>query len=267
MGESTLSWMKGLVPGSSRSFLRQKLFALLGAPFFRFGHQSFSQAGEDCVLRFLFLDCKISLDQVSYLDIGSRHPTAGSNTCLLYLSGARGVCVDADRTFIELYRQMRPRDKVLNVGVTDSAEPASSLYFMEGGGSTFNREEADKRVQSGTACVTDVVTVPMVHINSLIKAEFDAFPTLLSIDIETLDLRVLKALDFDSFPIPVICVETCHYSENHVRDKDHSIADFLLSKGYEIYADTYINTIFVLSRWFRSPQPGAGARTSEGMGP
>lgn len=263
MGEMTLRWIQGF-SGSVRSYIRQKLFELLGAPFFRFGHLSFSQAGEDCVLRFLFTDCKIRLDQVTYLDIGSRHPTSGSNTCLFYLNGAQGVCVDADSTFIELYRKMRPRDKVLNIGVTDGAAGTLPLYFMEGGGSTFSREEADKRVEIGSAHVAEVVMVPMVHINSLIEAEFDSYPTMLSIDIETLDLSVLKALDFESFPIPVICVETCHYSETHIREKDHSIADFMRSVGYEIYADTYINTIFVLSRWFRESQPAAVARATGG---
>jgi len=28
------------------------------------------------------------------------------------------------------------------------------------------------------------------------------------------------------------------------------VSKFLISKGYEIYADTYINTIFVKKEWF-----------------
>ena len=72
----------------------------------------------------------------------------------------------------------------------------------------------------------------------------------LSIDIEGLDLAVLRTLDFERYPIPIVCVETCRYSEDHVRPRDHSIAEFMATKGYEAYADTYINTIFVRKTWF-----------------
>ena len=90
----------------------------------------------------------------------------------------------------------------------------------------------------------------MVNINTLIAENFDDYPDLLSIDIEGLDLAVLKSLDYEKYPLPVICVETCTYSENHIRPKDPTIADFLSGKGYEVYADTYINTIFVNKKWF-----------------
>jgi hypothetical protein len=102
----------------------------------------------------------------------------------------------------------------------------------------------------GTFKLNEVVKVPLISINKIIKENFESFPDFLSIDIEGLDLDVLKSLDFNHYPIPVICVETCKYSENHIRPKDHSISDFLLTKGYEVYADTYINTIFVYKKWF-----------------
>jgi len=52
------------------------------------------------------------------------------------------------------------------------------------------------------------------------------------------------------YPIPVICVESCDYSETHIKPKDNQIIEFLTSIGYEVYADTYINTIFVNRKWF-----------------
>ena len=111
-------------------------------------------------------------------------------------------------------------------------------------------EEADNRVTYGTYKVIEVVKVPLMNINRLIQENFSTFPELLSIDIEGMDLQVLKSLNFDQYPIPVICVETCTYSENHIRPKDRTIEEFLRAKGYEVYADTYINTIFVSKNWF-----------------
>jgi hypothetical protein len=72
----------------------------------------------------------------------------------------------------------------------------------------------------------------------------------LSIDIEGLDLAVLKTMDYDKYPIPVICVETAVFSINHIRSKNFEIQEFFFARDYFIYADTYMNTIFVNKNWF-----------------
>jgi len=212
---------------------------------------SYSQAGEDAVLRFLFADRHVR--RISYLDIGTNAPDFGNNTYLFYRDGSRGVCVEADRTLIPAIEKARPEDKILNVGVSADGRDAAVLYLFDVNGmNTFDKDEADKRVASGKYKVTDTVKVKLVEINSLIRENFASCPDLLSLDIEGLDLSVLKTLDFDRYPIPVVCVETCRYSENHLRPKEPSIATFMTSKGYEIYADTYINTIFVRQAWFHT---------------
>ncbi len=35
-----------------------------------------------------------------------------------------------------------------------------------------------------------------------------------------------------------------------MRPKDYKIFEFMNAKGYVVYADTYINTIFVNKAWF-----------------
>jgi FkbM family methyltransferase len=210
---------------------------------------SYSQAGEDAVLRFLLADKKV--DHVSYLDIGTNAPDVCNNTYLFYRSGSTGVCVEADQTLIPDIKRVRPRDKILNVGVSiDGAEDADFFIFDAKGISTFDKGEADRRAASGHFKLKEIVKVKLIDINSILRDNFDRPPDFLSIDIEGLDLAVLKTLDFERYPIPIICVETCRYSENHVRPKDHAIAAFLALKDYEIYADTYINTIFVNRGWF-----------------
>lgn len=210
---------------------------------------SFSQAGEDVVLRFLFDDKKIKT--ISYLDIGTNIPDRGNNTFLFYESGCRGVCVEADSSLIDSIKRIRPLDNVINAGVSIGEEKEADFYiFSIPSINTFDKAEADTRSKSGSYHVKEVVKVPLIQINELIKNNFSSYPTLLSLDIEGLDLDVLKSLDFDKYPIPVICVETCMYSESHIRPKDKSIQDFMASKDYEVYADTYINTIFVNKNWF-----------------
>lgn len=210
---------------------------------------SYSQAGEDAVLRWLFADKKT--ERISYLDVGTNAPDNWNNTYLFYRDGARGVCVEADKTLIPEITRVRPGDKTLNVGVSTSEGGEAQLYLFDPKGmSTFDKEEADKRAASGKYRITEIARVRLLSINTILRDNFDRCPDLLSLDIEGLDLPVLKTLDFERYPIPVICVETCSYSENHIRPKDPAIAGFMLSQGYEIYADTYINTIFVRKSWF-----------------
>jgi FkbM family methyltransferase len=213
------------------------------------GHASFSQAGEDAVARFLFTDKKIN--KIKYLDLGTSGPDHCNNTYWFYLDGSRGVCVEADITFIEEIKKKRPGDIVLNYGVAVADQKEADFYiFNIPGLNTFDRVEAKKRESFGNVRIDRVVKVPLISINTLIAENFENYPDFLSMDIEGLDLAVLRSLDYKKYPIPVICVETCTYSENHIRPKDRSIAEFVCARGYEIYADTYVNTIFVNREWF-----------------
>ena len=210
---------------------------------------SYSQAGEDAILQFLFKD--FGLTGIKYLDLGTNSPDSSNNTYLFYKNGSRGVCVEADIAFIKKIRKVRPADIIIHAGVSVSKEKEADFYiFNEPAINTFDKKEADYRVSFGNFEILKVVKVPLININDLIINNFDTYPELLSIDIEGLDLAVLKSLDFTKYPIPVICAETCTYSENHIRPKDLSIAEFMASNGYEVYADTYINTIFVNKKWF-----------------
>ena len=211
---------------------------------------SFSQAGEDAVIEFLF-NGKNML-QPSYLELGVFMPVHGNNTYKFYLKGGKGVLVEADPSLIANIRQQRPNDTVLNIGVgLNNATSADFYVFNLPAISTFNKSEADARVKSGAYQLLQTISVPLKNINQIIEENFKTCPDFLSIDIEGLDWEVLNALDTAKHPIPVICAETCTYSENHIKPKDPRIEALMLSKGYMVYADTYINTIFVNEAWFQ----------------
>jgi len=212
---------------------------------------SYSQAGEDAILRFLFQD--LGITDIKYLDLGTNKPDYSNNTYLFYRNGSRGVCVDADSSLIDAIKAKRPEDKVINAGVSVSCETEADFYIFDAHPiNTFNKKEAEYRASLGNYKIAKVVKVPLININDLIKNNFTTYPDLLSVDIEGLDLEVLRSLDYTKYPVPVICVETCTYSENHIHPKDLNIAEFMITRGYEVYADTYINTIFVYKKWFYS---------------
>lgn len=216
---------------------------------FKLKQTSYSQAGEDAIIRYLFNDYGIK--QIKYLDLGSNIPDFGNNTFWFYINNSQGVCVEADYNLYKKIKKIRHKDKVINAGVSISDDKKATFYiFNEPALNTFDKEEAYNRTMSGKYRILKEVEVDLVNINSLISDNFQTYPDFISIDIEGLDLDVLKSLDFNNFPIPVFCVETCVYSETHIRPKNSLIIDFMKSKGYFIYADTYINTIFVNNEWF-----------------
>ena len=68
---------------------------------------------------------------------------------------------------------------------------------------------------------------------------------LLFLDAEGVDELIIKSIDYENnFPI-IICAETISYSKGNNGVKNKELITFLESKGYFMYADTYINSIFV----------------------
>lgn len=213
--------------------------------------ESFSQAGEDCCIDFLLQQLHIT--KPSYLELGVCNPITGSNTYLFYKRGASGVLVEADKTQIDVIKKHRPNDKIINVGISSSGRIDADFYVFElQGYNTFVKEEALHREKNSPYKITRVDKVKLESINSILADNFKSYPDLLSIDIEGLDLEVLRSLDHIKYPIPVICAETCTFSETHIKPKNKLIENLMQSKGYLVYADTYVNTIFVNEKWFNS---------------
>jgi FkbM family methyltransferase len=214
-------------------------------------HRHYTPTGEDVILRHLF--DSVGIARPDYLDIGANDPVNGNNTYVFYRDGARGVCVEAHPELASEIATIRPRDICLNVAVGVGEGDHVDVYIFDVAGlSTIDPDEAAQREALGTYKVVRTVSVPLRTINDVIAAHFATYPTLLSLDIEGMDHTVLHSLDDDRFPIPVICAETVVYCESHLRKKDAAIAEVLESRGYFLYADTFINSIFVRDAWYAS---------------
>jgi len=72
-----------------------------------------------------------------------------------------------------------------------------------------------------------------------LKTYFDKrIPTVMSIDIEGWELRILQDMDFESYPIPVVCLEHGHHPLG-------LLDEFMISKKYYIKWKASINTIYL----------------------
>ena len=210
---------------------------------------SFAQAGEDRVLKFLFMSMGIS--RISYLEIGTNNPIDINNTYLFYLDGSRGVCVEPNPNLIANIKKKRPGDTCLNIGIAgDQRESTLDFYIFdesdsEKGLSTFSKEEAEHVANTTHIKIAEVKKIPVTPVSTVLKEYFpEKAPDLVSIDVEGLDLEILRSFDFTVCRPKAICVETVNFTVNHKKTKNRDIISFMESQGYFVYADTGINSIF-----------------------
>lgn len=213
---------------------------------------SYSQCGEDMICDFLF--SWLGVNHISYLDIGAHHPKWLSNTYHFYNRGYRGVLIEPDEDLCVGLRRERPGDRILNLAVAASGEKQVNMYVMTSRTlNTLDRTQANELVAGGRERIEEIRSVRLSGINVILKEQFGTSkPNLVSLDIEGLDYEILSAWDFDSFRPEVFCVETLTYTEDNSERKLVEIIDMMNSKGYRLYADTYVNTVFVCeSAWAR----------------
>jgi hypothetical protein len=105
---------------------------------------------------------------------------------------------------------------------------------------TFSKEEAESLEQYGHT-IESVHEIKIMNINTIFEKYFSRTPDFVSIDTEGLDLEILKSINFTKYRPSVFCIETKEYKTD---SRDESIITFMKSNGYEVYADTHLNTIF-----------------------
>jgi len=234
-----------LLPNSIRVALSRRLRS--GFPeHFRVKHanETFSQCGEDRILAFLFW--QLAIPTPRYLDVGTSHPCVGNNTYLFYRAGAKGVCVEPNPDMVPLIREKRPRDEVLNLGVSaEKSGPCHYYVFEDGSHNTFDAEMAAARARAGKEPILKEVSVPVVSLESIITDYFPDGLELLSLDTEGFDLALLKSLNYTKHRPLAICVETVGFSETLAKPKSNVITSILAPHGYAPYADTFVNTIYI----------------------
>lgn len=210
---------------------------------------SYAQAGEDRVLKFLFRS--MGINRITYLEIGTNNPIDINNTYYFYVEGSRGVCVEPNPSLISKIKKHRPEDICLNIGISPDGEEGELDFYIfddsdsEKGLSTFSKTEAENVENTTHIKIGEIKKIPVTPINKVLAQYFSSIaPDLISIDVEGLDLEILKTIDFNKHRAIAICVETVNFTTTHKKIKNQSIISFMESQGYFVYADTGINTIF-----------------------
>jgi FkbM family methyltransferase len=206
---------------------------------------SYSQCGEDLIIDFIFY--QLQIEKPTYLDIGAHHPYYLSNTAYFYNKGCMGVSVEPDPQLFEVIKKERPNENCLNIGVGKSSGGTASFYIMSASTlNTFSKAEADRYASYGDKSIKEVIQLPLLSVNDIIVQHFNNnAPNFVSLDVEGMDLEIIQSFDFLKYKPNVFCIETLTYTEDKTEQKLTDIINYVESKGYFLYADTFINSIFV----------------------
>lgn len=203
---------------------------------------SHSQSGEDLIVNRIL--GRLKVEKPYYLDLGAYHPHTMSNTFHFYQKGCEGAIVEANPNLIPAFKRERPNDTILNIGVGSNAQNGSQLtffVFQNRSVSTFSQLESEKLQNKGEK-LESRITVGVYSLNSIVEKFCKKTPDFISVDLEGTDHDVLSDFDFSKHKPKVVCVETIIMPEEK---KNETIFELMKSNGYMVYADTYINTIFV----------------------
>lgn len=205
---------------------------------------SYSQCGEDIIVDFIFM--WLGRKNITYLDVGTNDPVKLNNTYFFYKKKCRGVLVEPDPRLFRKIKKMRSKDICLNAGMGVGAGNDITFFLMQPDTlSTSSPEKAKEYIKLGVNLKSEF-KVPLININAVIETHFgSSTPDYLSVDVEGLDFEIIKSLDLLKHRPIVICAETLTYTNNNTEMKIPEISQYLCCNGYFIYADTYINTIFV----------------------
>lgn len=221
------------------------------------GHVSYSQCGEDRIVDFLFTCVNVSVG--TYLDIGAHHPTDINNTYFFYKKGWRGFNIDPLAAHIELFNAHRSHDVNIAAGIGDVTGVRPFYRMSAPTLSTFQKENAENYCRMGHS-IEQVLPVQFLSAVDLIKQyDIPANIDLLSLDTEGGELEIIENLVKGGVRPKVMICETVDYVPD-LRDsrKNSDLIEKIKGLGFMVYADTFINTIFLDQAWWRKGSADRG---------
>lgn len=212
-----------------------------------FNKKSYSQAGEDAIILYACAMLGIPFAKCSYLDLGANKPVEMSNTYLFYQQGARGVLVEANPALIPALEHDRSGDVILNKAVTAHSGDEVLFQVLNLDGLSKIGDISEILAQNPDAQLEQKVSVQTISVNDIIREYFHAAaPVIVNLDIEGLELEILKSIDFTAYRPLFFIIEMIPYSENLViNQKDRELVEYMHSENYQEYAFTGINSIFI----------------------
>ena len=206
---------------------------------FRYNNNSFSQEGEDLILRRLFSDKTIGF----YIDIGAHHPYRFSNTQLFYDLGWNGINIEPNPDNFKYFKKYRIKDINLNIGLSNNDGILKYYMFNEPALNTFDKKEALLK-ENEVYKIEKTIDVEVTTLSSVLESYLPKNKAIdfMSIDVEGLDELIIKSINFDIYRPKVLVVEILRTSFKDIAD--NKIYKFLEENEYYLHSKLYNSHIF-----------------------
>ena len=205
-------------------FYRSKIF---------FPKKSYSLFQEDLFIQNYFKNKSKGF----YIDVGCYHPLDGNNTNLLHKKGWNGINLDINFYSIELFNFLRKKDVNIHSGISKKKDELTMYYRKEINMlNTLDEKIAKIHFRNGFK----KKNVQVNTLNFFISRYFKKLKKIdfLNIDVEGVELNVLKSLNFKQYKPQLICVEIHNsknmYDTNYDYLKSNDIYKYLINKKYKI---------------------------------
>lgn len=205
--------------------------------------ESYAQTYEDVIIdsiiRAYVKKARRSIS-MTYIEIGANHPVCTSSTLLWQRKyGISGILVEANPKLIPNLQKYRPMDKIINAAAYDQDLPGIDFYLSpENEISSIDQKFVLAWKNLG---VQEKISVPTIRPNALLEMVSDKELVILIVDVEGLDLRLLRDIDFNKYRPFIIEVEP---SDGFAPGTSNAMVDFLGTKGYDLVGETDVNLIF-----------------------
>jgi hypothetical protein len=201
---------------------------------------SWSQEGEDQILRRIFSGVRSGF----YIDIGAHHPKRYSNTYLFYKLGWTGLNIDAMPGGMRSFQRVRPRDINLEMGIALVPGERKYYIFNEPALNSFSEAVSiERNLLDSAHKIIDFKSVRVEPLSKILDAYLmkDCVINFMTVDVEGLDIEVLKSNDWDKYRPEFVLVEILKSSLFEIARSE--IGMFMQEMGYSLYAKS-VNTVF-----------------------
>lgn len=222
--------------------ITKKLLAAL-FPRIRYGVMAYSSEGEDLILRRIFGRKQKGV----YVDVGAHHPFRFSNTYLFYKKNWRGINIDPQPGMRALFNKYRPDDTNLEMGVSGVPQELTYAIFNEPALNTFSAERVMEYTQKPDYQVIDRKKVKTAPLADILDRYLPAGTPIdfITIDVEGMDLEVLRSNNWDKYRPSYVLVESQPYD---IEKEDSEVFSFMREMGYSLFAKTCYTYFFKNNR-------------------
>jgi len=197
---------------------------------------SFSQEGEDGLLQRIFETKAFGF----YVDVGSHHPQRFSNTYGFYLRGWNGINIDPLPGSKARFDALRQRDINLELAISDFPGELTYYSFEEPALNTFDPITAKSRhsplLSNELIQVLRLSDVLDQHLHPSQNIDF------LTIDVEGLDLQVLRSNDWNRYRPSYVLAEALEMRDIS-QALNSELCQYMTSVDYSLFAKCF-NTLF-----------------------